>query len=150
MWDNYIVGEKRVVTVSRELYEAAFRYHQKYKRSYQGIFDQALIMLWRIWNGYTETNDSCGTVAEMKVRNILNHHPMPGIINMKTNDKKHMVIGFKGEKTFDWMCDLERLSFFHSTGDGIRRIITWFLTENGYLKKIVDENIKDTKTDETG
>lgn len=143
MWEDYIPGTTppRPITVSQELYDAVEQFSKDKGYTMQAIFNIALISLWRTWNGNTETNESKDAIAEMKVRDIFINSDMPGHVV----DKKYIHLAFRGDMTFEWICKMEKLGWCRGIYDGIRRILTWFLTDQGYLgkKKKGDKPIPD-------
>ena len=140
MWENYIPRESpaRPVPMSEELFNAVKKFAEEKKCGMQFTFDSGLISLWRIWNGNTETNESAGYATEMKVRKILVDNSPPGEIKRKKKGKWStpcfvINIKFTGDTTFKWINYIEDLKMIHGLGDGIRRILTWHLREQGYL-----------------
>ena len=140
MWENYIPRESpaRPIPISKEMYDAVKKFSADKKCGIQFTFDSGLISIWRIWNGDNEINDSESHSTEMKVRSILMNNPPPGEIKRRKKGK-HLTpcfvinIRFTGDMTFEWINHLERLKMIHGIEDGIRRILSWHLREQGYL-----------------
>lgn len=130
MWDNYIVKESpaRRIVVSTEFKEILLRYREEKGAATQFLFESALVALWRIWNGQSETNVCESHATEMKIRKIFVDSNPPG----KGFDES-IYIQFRGPDTYEWFTYLERLRMFEQPADGIRRIITWFLKEQDYI-----------------
>lgn len=130
MWENYIVGETpaRRIVVSEEFKEILLKFRKEKGMAIQFIFEDALVALWRIWNAQGESNECESHVTEMKVRKMLVDSNPPG-----EGFTRSIYIQFRGSKTYSWFTYMERLRMFEQPADGIRRIITWFLKEQGFI-----------------
>ena len=131
----------RTVPVSKELYDAVKSFSEEKKWGMQFIFDAGLISLWRIWNGDTEEIKAKNHVKEMKIRDILRGNPPPGRIEREKRGSRFVPtyyirirFGKYLDKPFKWMGYLEKLGMIHSTNDGIRRILTYFLSGGDHNK----------------
>lgn len=130
MWEYFPGDLPRPVTVSKELYEAVHRFSDEKKMSIQSIFQLALSRIWRTWNGGTTALEPASVEAEHRVAQIFIDSAPPG----RLNREYRIYIGFDGEKLFDFACELENLYIVRGTEGLIRRSITWFLQEQGYLE----------------
>ncbi len=130
MWESYILGESpaRRIVVSKEFFDVISKFREDKGMSIQLIFEAALLSLWRIWNNQGIDNICESHATEMKVRNIFINSNPPG-----KKLSKNIHIQFRGVNTYDWFVRLEKLRMFEQPSDGIRRIIAWFLKEQGYL-----------------
>ena len=143
MWKNYVPGKSppRTVPVSKELYDAVKRFSEGKKCCMQFTFDSGLIILWREWNGDTETIKAKNHIKEMEIRNILMDNSPPGRIEREKRGSRFVPTSYIRirfdkhlDKPFKWMGYLEELRMIHSTNDGIRRILTYFLSGGDYNK----------------
>ena len=130
MWENYFVNSSkpRTISISDTLRDSLDKYTIDKGCTIQDIFNNALITLWRIYNGQTESNKAKNPITESMVRNILNNNPMP-----KSKKKKTIAIAFRGKNTFEWVCSIEDLYMVHGTEDFIRRSLSYYMRKKGYL-----------------
>jgi hypothetical protein len=136
MWETYVPGASpaRTIDVSKELYDAIHQYCEKTDLSIQFLFDSGLYELLRIWGGGTPALEPADERCLQKVRQIFRHNPMPGSIDWGTR-KYRIGIKITSERSFQWMLNLENLAILPCFENGIRRIITWTLKEEGFLEK---------------
>jgi hypothetical protein len=137
MWEKYELGSSRPISIPAELMNAMERYNERAGTQNPEIFDSALLKLWNIWNGNVTTdanpNSPINQDAIDKVACNLRFNPPP-----KCNgNKKTIWISFKGQYTFQWVQMLEQdHAIVRCTEDFIRRLLSWFLREQGFLKKL--------------
>jgi len=135
--EDYLPGHSapRQIGVPDTLYNCMKRYSEKKGCSCQHIFDQALVVIWRMWNGNTTTNDPASHISERNVRRILDSNPPP-----KIEKKRNFIyIQFKGQVTFDFVKAIEELYMVESTNDFIKRAISYYLRTEGYLKDEIQQ-----------
>ena len=136
-WENFQVGDTgRKIRIPQLLKEAVTQYTEDKKVSVQNLFDQALVTLWRMYNGNTETNEPVSPLAEQKIRAILSDNPPP-----KGKSTERIYITFRGELTYKWVCKLEKLYMIHGIEDCIRRTISFYLRKKGYIKDEIGKKI---------
>ena len=114
--------------MSNEFFECFQKFSKDTGLSHQSIFDRAIVNLWRIWNNDSEAIEVANHECYRLVETIMLMNPMPGKVS------NHFIhIGFRGAVTFEFFNSLEKLRFFHDTHEGIRRILSWYLKDRGYL-----------------
>lgn len=145
-WNNYVPGESgiRTIPLSKELYKAVIKYHEDKKCTIQHIVDVAVIILWRTYNGGTETNEPANHVAERKVRNIVENNYPPG----KKQNYKRIAVQFKGEKTFEWITKVEKLYMCDGVCDFVRRSVSYYLRMKGYIDDSIAKEIQEKQAQE--
>ena len=132
MWDKYELGASRPVSVPSDLMKAIDKYKERTGVQNPEVFDTALLRLWNVWNGGDHTNKPCNNEAVRSVEENLRFNPPP-----RCNGKSNIWISFKGEYTFRWVQSLEQdYAIIRCTEDFIRRLLSWFLREEGFLKKL--------------
>jgi hypothetical protein len=132
MWVKYELGKPRPINIPLELYKAIEKYKERTFVQSAEIFDTALLRLWNKWNGNTHTNEPANKEIIRIVEDTLRFNPPP-----RSNGSKSIWIAFKGEQTFRWVQILEHdYAIVRCTEDFIRRVLSWFLREEGYLKKL--------------
>lgn len=137
MWEKYELGSSRPISVPEELMKAMDRYRERTGVQNPEIFDTALLRLWNVWNGHQhdapDPNIPVSQEAIDVVTKNLRFSPPP-ICN---GSKKTIWISFKGKYTFHWVQMLEQdHAIVRCTEDFIRRLLSWFLREEGFLKKL--------------
>lgn len=137
MWEKYELGTSRPISVPVDLIKAMDRYKERTRVQNPEIFDTALLRLWSIWNGSNQDaanpNIPVSQEAIDEVAHNLRFNPPP----VSDDGKGTIWISFKGEYTFDWVQMLERdHAIIRCTEDFIRRLLSWFLREEGFLKKL--------------
>jgi len=138
-WEKYDIDNPhqraRPVQISRSLFQAIQRFTEEKDIKKQQCFEIALTNLWRIWNNYSKNEEPASPVTELTVKNILINNPMPKDAH---NDgrKYYAHIHFKGKITYKFIKELEKLHVIRGLEDGIKRILSWFLREQGYLEKL--------------
>ena len=129
MWEKYTLGTSRPVSVPNKLMVAVDRYKDKTGVQNPEVFDTALLRLWNIWNGGSQDNKPKDQDIIKEVEKNLRFNPPP-----KSKTKDTMWISFKGALTFQWVQMLEQdYAIVRCTEDFIRRLLTWFLKEEGFL-----------------
>jgi len=137
MWEKYVLGTSRPISVPADLIKAMDSYKDRTGVQNPEIFDTALLRLWGIWNGnqHDAPNPNIPVSQESidVVSRSLRFNPPP-----QSNGRKGTIwISFKGEFTFEWVQMLERdHAIVRCTEDFIRRLLSWFLREEGFLKKL--------------
>ena len=132
MWIKYELCKPRPISIPLELYKAIEKYKERTSVQSAEVFDTALLRLWNIWNGHDKSNTPDNNEAVRIVEDALRLNPPP-----KCNESKNIWIAFRGEQTFRWVQLLERdYAIIRCTEDFIRRLLSWFLREEGYLKKL--------------
>ena len=137
-----------MVPISKELRQAIENFVNDKGCTSQHLFDISLITLWRLYNGNTETNEPASYATEQKIREILLNNPMPGSIkNYRTHKKFNTIsVRFRGEMTYNWVCQLEKLYMFHDgVNDFVRRSICFFLRKEGYINDSKTTYLKEKK-----
>jgi len=130
-WERYGPRDPpRPILVTEKLYKAIHQYAEDYDVAIQDIFNSAMVMLWSIYNGYTDSNEPKDPLAVDKVRKILMTNPMP-----KGTRMRYIYVSFRGEETFQWVKKLEKLYMFNGITNFIRRALSWYRREEGYLEK---------------
>ncbi|RLI63757.1 MAG: hypothetical protein DRO67_05245 [Candidatus Asgardarchaeum californiense] len=137
-WDAFTVGQKqRPIKISNLLNYGVYRFCRDTKRPRSSIFDMALIKLWKIYNGGGTSNVPLNEESMDIVSNILLDNPMPGKISR--SETHYIYASFRGEKTFNFASEILRNYGADSMNDLIRRVVTWFLNEKGYLHSPKEE-----------
>jgi hypothetical protein len=137
MWEKYELGSSRPISIPSDLMKAMDRYCERTGVQNPEIFDTALLRLWNIWNGHNhnapDPNIPINQEAIDVVTKNLRFNPPP-----KNNGSKDTIwISFKGKYTFHWVQMLEQdHAIIRCTEDFIRRLLSWFLREEGFLKKL--------------
>lgn len=132
MWVKYELGKPRPISIPSDLYKAIEKYKERTYCQSAEVFDTALLRLWNEWNGGSRSNEPHNKDIVRKVEDTLRFNPPP-----KCNGSKSIWIAFKGEQTFRWVQTLEQdYAIIRCTEDFIRRLLSWFLREEGYLKKL--------------
>lgn len=132
MWVKYELCKPRPISVPLDLYKAIEKYKDRTCVQSAEVFDTALLRLWNVWNGDNQTNNPRDKETIRSVEDALRFNPPP-----KCNGTKNIWIAFRGEQTFRWVQVLERdYAIIRCTEDFIRRLLSWFLREEGYLKKL--------------
>jgi len=132
-WKKYDTKESaaRPIRISDVLYDAIKRFSKEKGYTQQAIFNAGLGILWREYNGYTTSVEPKDGNAEKDLRILLMNNTMP-----KGKAEKKISLAFRGEVTFQWVLELERLYVYpHGMEDFIRRVLTWYTREMGFLKK---------------
>lgn len=137
MWEKYELGSSRPISVPVELMSAMDRYRERTGVQNPEIFDSALLKLWNIWNGghheAPDPNIPISQEAIDAVATLLRFNPPP----QGNGSKKTIWISFKGKYTFHWVQMLEQdHAIVRCTEDFIRRLLSWFLREEGFLQKL--------------
>jgi len=132
MWARYELGSSRPISIPSELMEAIDKYKDRTGVQNPEVFDTALLRLWNMWNGGNRNNKPINRDSVRVVEEKLRFNPPPN-----SNGKCDIWISFKGELTFRWVQSLEQdYAIVRCTEDFIRRLLSWFLREEGYLKKL--------------
>lgn len=140
MWENYVPGyaPPRRILISEELHDMLNSFKERTGRSAQSVFDRSSHLLRMIWTDHEDiSNNICPREeCETKVEHILNTHPMPGKIIFGKNegntwgDEKAIAIMIRTDIVYEWFILLEKNGLIDGFSDGIRRMITWYLTEH--------------------
>jgi len=129
MWEKYTLGTSRPVNIPSTLMDGIRKYKKRTGVQNPEVFDTALLRLWNIWNGGQHTNESANKDSIDDVEKKLRYNPPPD-----SKEKECIWISFKGEMTFQWVQMLEQdYAIIRCTEDFIRRLLTWFLRDEGFL-----------------
>ena len=132
MWEKYELGTSRPVCIPSDLMRAIDKYKERTGVQNPEVFDTALLKLWNVWNGGKQTNEPIDATAVQIVGEKLRFNPPP-----KSKTRENIWISFKGEFTFKWVQSLERdYAIIRCTEDFIRRLLSWYLREENFLKKL--------------
>jgi len=121
MWERYNPRELRPLRLPEALADAMDLYSSMRGARKTEIFDSAILALMNIWEK-----------DKNKVMTLLRENPPP--VSKKS---KRWCVRFTGERSFEWVCDLEReYAAVFSTNDFVKRALSWYLREMGFLKAI--------------
>jgi len=129
MWEKYVLGTARPVTIPAPLMKSINKYKERTGVQRPEVFDAALLRLWNVWNGGNQGNEPKDPEAIQQVEKSLRFNPPP-----QSKTKECLWVSFKGEMTFKWVQILEQdYAIVRCTEDFIRRVLTWFMKEEGFL-----------------